>query len=357
MADRQLPRSNGLSRPPPADDLVAVLDAEEATVTLQGCRISPRPAQNHLPATRAKRGTLELERGPEQKSPPAVGPWLADSLDDRWQGYQEQLRRCRRRFSEEAVHELRVATRRLMALFTLLSCVPGRAVGESGRRALKAHLKALNELRDTHVQRLFLEQQMPRFPELFLVRDFLQRRERRLAKAVPAVLEGFKTRKREKWVASLCAEFNRQPGGGRRQAQLLAAVMRGATQAFAEVVARRREIDPADLGTIHRTRIAFKRFRYMVESLSPAFTGLGKRDLRPLAVYQRKMGTLQDLEVMRDCLDRFARAHQGAEVLLRPFCRQLQRRRTRSLRCFLRSADQLLGFWPPPPLAGERVVA
>jgi len=325
---------------------VASFIADQATPTFSGYQLSPHPAQNQWPVVPIKSRAPDLKRGPNQRNPIVVGPWLADSLHDRWQCYQEQFRRCRRRFSEESIHELRVATRRLMALFTLLSCVPSGAVGENGRRMLKHHLKALNELRDTHIQRLLLERQMPRFPELRVVHEFLQREERRLARTVAPALDRFRTRKLEKWVASLCAEFNSRPADRRRQTQLLGAVVRGTSQAFAEVVARREAIDPADPGTIHRTRVAFKRFRYMVESLSPAFTGLGKRELRPLAIYQRRMGNLQDLEVMRRCLDRFAREHEGAEDLLRPFCRQIEHRRARSLRTFLQSADQLYGFWP-----------
>ena len=267
--------------------------------------------------------------------------------------YQQELRRCRKQFSEDSVHELRVATRRLMALFTLLSCLSGGEAGEEARRELKRRLKTLNELRDTHVQRLFLEEQMPRFPELFLVRDFLQRRERRLTKSVDSALDSFKTRKLEKWVATLSNEFSRRPDDSRHQNLLLAEVARGTSQAFSQVVARRRAINPKQPATIHRTRVAFKRFRYMAESLSPAFTGLGKRELNRLATYQRRMGVLQDLEVMRHCLDEFARAHRGTEELLRPFAREIQRRSTRSLRSFLQTADQLLNFWPPPALTTQ----
>jgi CHAD domain-containing protein len=50
--------------------------------------------------------------------------------------------------------------------------------------------------------------------------------------------------------------------------------------------------------TVHQTRIAFKRFRYMLESLSPAITGPSRRQLRALAYYQRKMGIIQDHEVL-----------------------------------------------------------
>ena len=89
----------------------------------------------------------------------------------------------------------------------------------------------------------------------------------------------------------------------------------------------------------------------MVESLSPALTGLGKRQLRALAYYQRKMGIIQDLEVMQRCVARFLREHQRAEAALRPFCRHLRQRRLRALRSFLKSADRLFDFWPPARLA------
>jgi len=254
-------QSNTRSIPPPGGDSVASLTADEATPTLPGCQISPHLAQNQRPVVPMKSRAPDLKGRPNQRNPVAVGPWLADSLQDRWQRYQEQFRRCRRRFSEESIHELRVAARRLMALFTLLSCVPGGAVGENGRRMLKRQLKALNELRDTQVQRRFLAQQVPRFPELLLVHDLLEREECRLARTVATAPDRFRTRKLEEWVMSLRAEFNRQPADRRRQTQLLGAVVRGTTRAFAEVVARREAIDPTDPDTIHRTRVAFKRFR------------------------------------------------------------------------------------------------
>src|SRR5439155_18571706 len=116
--------------------------------------------------------------------PIEVGVCLAESLCSRWQTYDKQLRECQRNFSEESVHQLRVATRRLMTQFVLLSCaVPGVKV-EKARRFLKRQLKVLGEIRDIQVQRMFIEKQMPRFPGLIPVRDFLQHRERDLAASV-----------------------------------------------------------------------------------------------------------------------------------------------------------------------------
>ncbi len=95
---------------------------------------------------------------PVRPVPAAVGPILAAALESRWESYREQLRRCQEEFSEEAVHELRVATRRLLAQFILLSCVAPSAALEKARRILKRRLAVLGDLRDTQVQRLFIEQ-------------------------------------------------------------------------------------------------------------------------------------------------------------------------------------------------------
>jgi CHAD domain-containing protein len=290
---------------------------------------------------------------PARPVPVAVGPILAMALDSRWQSYREQLRQCQRKFSEEAVHELRVASRRLLAHFTLLSCAAPSAALEKARRVLKRRLAALGDLRDTQVQRLFIEQKTASFPELVLVRDWLERRERRLAQSAAEKVNRFKTRKLERWIAAMSADLTANAGRSRAQRQLASVILRATAQAFAEAVERRRAIDLADLRTIHQTRVAFKRFRYILESLSPGITGLSKRQLRALAYYQRKMGIIQDLEVMQACVARYVRVDNRRKALLQRFSRHLAQRRARALRSFLKSADHLFEFWPPAALVAR----
>jgi len=268
-------------------------------------------------------------------------------LQGRWESYRGQLRGCQENFSEEAVHELRVATRRLMAQIVMLDCIALGKAAENARMLLKRRLKALGELRDTHVQRLFIEKQMTRFPELIFVRDFLQRRERRLERAAREKVKGSKTRKLEKWVSRLSEHLVGKRAAPAAVVRLSTLVVQAANQAFVDVVRRRQAIDPANPSTVHRTRIAFKKFRYMVEALSPDLTGLDKADLRALARYQKRMGILQDLEVMQQCVQDFGQNQEGMKTLLEPFNRYLQIRRARALRTFLESADDLFRFWPP----------
>jgi len=275
---------------------------------------------------------------------------LAKALRSRWESYRAELRRCQDDFSEQTVHKLRVATRRLIAQFDIAGCVTPGTTAEKARWCLKGRLKALGELRDTHVQRLFIERRMERFPELILVRDFLQRRERGLERAAAAKVKGFKTRKLEEWTLGLEVHLTRKPAQARRPDRLATIVARATTKAFLAVASRREAMDPANPSTIHRTRVAFKKFRYMLESLSPDFTGLSKRELRRLANYQRRMGILQDLEVMQQCVTAFVHEREGINALLAPFTRYLRASRARALRSFLKSADELFGFWPPGTL-------
>ncbi len=337
----------GLAGLPPANaGIVALAEQGPEPTSLPGLEplILPSPVR---PVMGRSPGAPPAAPLNAWRIPATAGSVLADSLGDRWELYRARLRSCQDDFSEETVHELRVATRKLMAQFVLLGCVTPGQTAENARRVLKRRLKALGDLRDAHVQHSFVERQAVRFPELMLVRDFLRRRERKLEKAAAAKVKRFKIRKLEKWTLALAQHLAGQSGPTGRPARLASRVARATAEAFADLVHRRQAIDPANAITIHRTRIAFKKFRYMVESLSPGLTGLSKRDLRTLAYYQRRMGILQDLEVIQQSINGFVETHEGMEGLLQPFLRYLHARRARALRSFLKSADKLFLFWPP----------
>jgi CHAD domain-containing protein len=346
-----LPQSKVIALPPPSVAAPAVVPSATQVASPW---LPPPPPQRPAEATDGFNERLSLRPpGTPKHGPVAVGPYLAQGLDGRWQSYRRQLRKCQEKFSEGAVHELRVATRRLLAHFTLLSCLAPSGALEKARRVLKRQLTSLGDLRDTHVQRLFVEQKTATYPELLLLRSWLKRRERRLVESAAEKVDRFKTGKLEKWIFTMTAELMADAGGKKRQCRLEPIVLRATAQAFAEVVDRRRAIDLADPITIHKTRVAFKRFRYMVESLSPGLTRLTKRQLRTLAYYQRKMGIIQDLEVLQAFVAGYVRENEKGAALLRPFCRHLRQRRARALRSFVKTADRLFGFWPPAALASR----
>jgi CHAD domain-containing protein len=339
MMPPQLCQSNVASLPPPPEtEIASWLESPPALSPLSN--LQPLDSKEPVPFAPTE---ITFDR----PAPRPTGTVLARALARRLDTYINQLRHCQRDFSETSVHELRVATRRLIAQFVLLSCITPGASARKACRLLKRRLKALGKLRDTHVQRLLLERQLTRFPELLLVRDFLQRQERRLERAAAAKVTGFKARKLEKWATDLSEFLVANAGSGRRSARMTAAIERATAGAFGDVVRCRQAIVPTEAANVHRTRLAFKKFRYMVESLSPELTGLGKRELRALAHYQRRMGLLQDLEITQHCLNDYMQQNGGTEDLLRPFGRYLRSRRARALRSFLKEADRVFEFWPP----------
>jgi CHAD domain-containing protein len=271
---------------------------------------------------------------------------LLKVLQLRRQAYEVQLKKCQLRCSEEAVHQLRVSIRRLISHVALLECAFPGADLKKARRILKGQMTHLSKLRDVHVQLTFLKAHRKAFPVLRLMDRQLGKRERKLIKKARLQIRAFGNKKP---TISLQALELRLIAAGdaatrRRQAK---AVLRETLHAFREVVRRRRAIQITEPSTVHRTRVAFKKFRYMVEALSPDFTGYNNRQVRRLALYQRKMGLVQDLEVLQRTVNAFASKKPAHKPRLEPFGKYLQGRRQRALRRFIATADDLYQFWPP----------
>jgi len=69
---------------------------------------------------------------------------LSNALKTRWDDYKIKLRACRANFSEEAVHNFRVAVRRLLAALDLLHSLTQNIKIKKIRRALKDQLDHLD---------------------------------------------------------------------------------------------------------------------------------------------------------------------------------------------------------------------
>src|SRR5437867_1660483 len=79
---------------------------------------------------------------------------------DRWEMFLKRLKRCRKKGSERSVHDLRVATRRLIAAVDLLATVSANGRVRKTRQLLKRLLKLMGSLRDRQVQLLQVEKML-----------------------------------------------------------------------------------------------------------------------------------------------------------------------------------------------------
>jgi hypothetical protein len=63
---------------------------------------------------------LNSDSRPAQETGLTLKAHLLVSTQALWRGYRKKLRRCQEQFSEISVHDLRVQTRRLLALVSLV---------------------------------------------------------------------------------------------------------------------------------------------------------------------------------------------------------------------------------------------
>jgi CHAD domain-containing protein len=275
---------------------------------------------------------------------------LLDSVDERLGTFCATLKHCQKKSSEEAVHDLRVAMRRLMSMLDLLASIHPESNLRKSRRRLKKQLNMFGPLRDVQVQVLSVAKMLPSFPELREFYAYLVKREGSLVQHLDVEVEHVKTGKVKKAIGAAIQQAEGLLDTPAKQREQLAAAIRAVDAAFNIVVQRKLAINPTDSATIHPMRVAFKKFRYMVESLAPMLEWVTRQRLKAMNAFQSSMGAIQDAEVLLSRATAFARKRcTESGTALAPALVELARRRATLTESFLRTADTLYTFWRPVP--------
>ncbi|HMP81594.1 MAG TPA: CHAD domain-containing protein [Verrucomicrobiota bacterium] len=298
-----------------------------------------------------------MKRGQRRKTSSTATPdvlkHLADSLDTGWNRYRKRLKQCQEGFSEAAVHQSRVETRRLLSTIELLGAFLPEAGIEKARVSLKAHLDTFDKLRDTQVQLIYVGHLTEKFPAAREFHEWLVRREDRFLRATRKAVKRIKTGRTGRRIRV----FHKAVKHRRKQMTPEAAFKAVGTsvdRAFKRVATLCGKVRGEDTETIHRTRIAFKRFRYMAEALSPLLPALTDEHRRAMRGYQSLMGDIQDVEVLIATFGKFRRKEN---VTGRAVCKleeELHKRRQWLIRVYLYAAGKLGQFWPPRPFAPQK---
>lgn len=272
---------------------------------------------------------------------------LVRSLRQHWKRYRKELKRCQRKCSPKAIHAFRIETRRLLSTLELLSgFLPARRV-EKVQRILKQHRDIFDDLRDTQVQLAAVGSMRRAFPAARPFHAWLREREECFVRKAGKNIRKAETGRLGKLIAAGCEEVEERLRDSTPR-KALAVILRSVDRAFRRTRQLRARNDARDAFTIHRTRVAFKRFRYMMEALAehlPAVTG---ERLAAMHHYQTMMGEIQDAEVLLATLDKFLLQQEIKAEAVRRFRTELLHRRQRLIRVYLKAADQLLEFWPLP---------
>jgi CHAD domain-containing protein len=239
--------------------------------------------------------TTSVMQEPSKSVP--VNQFLLAALEERWENYHAELKRCRKEFSNEAVHDLRSASRRMLAFIRLLKSISPRPRLQKLTRAFKDQLDEFDDLRNIQVVLAEVSETVKELPQLQEFQDHLQSVEKGLLKTLRKrlrVVDLFDVSKR---VRRLRESLKRE-----RDDDLLLHSFQAVDDAFLLTKRRRDWINPAQATSIHRVRIAFKTFRYMVEIIYPLVDDYPPENLERMHDYQSLMGEIQDVEVILQAL-------------------------------------------------------
>ena len=227
-----------------------------------------------------------------------VGQAVRASFDH----FAAELRVAQQKGEKAEAHDLRVGIRRLLAALELALALDEELLPARLLRDLKRVLDALSPLRDLEIQRQALEgQELPESTRRELTKR-LARREHKVRRALKKRVEDFPLRRSEAAVASACAVLDAGDGDRTQSAKL--AVVGAIARRYWAFDRRRRAASDAGMKELHRVRIAFKKYRYVVELGAPLLKPISEQSREAMKLFQDQLGALQDSTVVLELLDR-----------------------------------------------------
>jgi CHAD domain-containing protein len=267
-----------------------------------------------------------------------------------WKTYLAELKRCRLEFSNEAVHDLRVATRRIMAVLQFLHSLEPRPRLRKLIHTFKEQLDEFDELRDTQVILAEISESLQELPQLQGFQKQQQHFENKLLKRLRKKFRHFESNDLRRRVRKVHETLEKESRAG-----FETPVLQPVDDAYLSVDQRLSVMDAARPATIHRVRIAFKRFRYMVEIVHPLLAGFPLDQLKRMNEYQSLMGEVQDAEVFMQTLSDYAENASAQD--LETVHRYYARRHAEAIAAFVAEKNRLHQFWralPDQPFPWEK---
>lgn len=222
---------------------------------------------------------------------PTAAPYVVKKLRDAEAAVGAAVPRVVHSADDAAIHDLRVAIRRLRTLLKMSRKLFGRWQADVVRRSFADVMRATGDLRDEEV----LEETLANASHHPAFEGWLERRkarERKLRQAVVARLErGDLDRARVLLKALLV--FPVKP---ERDIELARFARRTVERARRGVEARR-DVTVDDVEGLHALRIAYKELRYSIELLSDALPIDARALLEPATVFQKRLGEIHDVDV------------------------------------------------------------
>jgi CHAD domain-containing protein len=215
--------------------------------------------------------------------------------------YRKNLFLVKSEFSEDNVHDLRVAIRRFVSVLELLSNFILSPHFKKIRKEIKVQFDLLSELRDIQVMAESVRKLQENFPKMDTFLEYLLKEETKLIQDITKFFKNIKVKKIDIYSIYILFKLRTEKIDPSINFHSVSEFL---TLKLNELNNFRKELDSANVKTIHNLRIKTKKFRYLVESLADLIPD-SKITLKFLAGQQTKMGLIQDAEVLSKEFQKF----------------------------------------------------
>ncbi len=199
---------------------------------------------------------------------------------------------------DEAIHDMRVAIRRLRTLLKMSRRLYGVWHTDVVRRSFADVMRATGDLRDEEVLEETLGE-ASEHPDFVAWVGARKAREQRLRRAVVTRIErGDLDRARLMLKALLVFPVDPELDMD------LARFARKTVERARRKVEDKRDVETSDVLGMHDLRIAYKELRYSIELLSDALPIDARALLEPATVFQKRLGEIHDADVAIEVLSR-----------------------------------------------------
>ncbi len=265
---------------------------------------------------------------------------LVERFDLLKEKFETNYKLVKDEFSPDSIHDLRVASRRILAFINFDIHFSETLYSQDLRKELKRLLKRLNNLRDFQVQIDFCAKVASKFPELI---EFLYHLKK---------LEEFEKYKLQEKFASDYFKgifgllfFYRLEFKNKIQSQNVDeyVIISYCREILRSLITTIEQIEKGNYPTYHKVRLALKRFRYTMEILE-SYLGIENSEIKKLQSVQNILGSIQDLTVLKEIFSDFLLSKNLSEEGFVDFKKYVENRLIRLEDEFSENIE-FLNFW------------
>ncbi|MCL5990850.1 MAG: CHAD domain-containing protein [Bacteroidetes bacterium] len=268
--------------------------------------------------------------------------FFVDALDKTFSNYSKRYKSCIKNFSDDSVHDIRVSIRRFIALLKLLeSLYPNEYISQL-KKVIKQQLKSFSKLRDTDVQIGNMKEVIHKEPVLYTFYNDLLRNESTLINNIQESLPDYNIIEIEGLVLFIKMELKKAIAANLVTENQIIMI---AKLAFIRVMDLYEEANSVDLDSIHKVRLAFKNYRYIMEIIQTL--GLdSKYNFDAMKQFQTILGNIQDnVSLIRDIQSFINIQTEIPDDAYAPAINEILKQREELVKEFFNYKDKLPALW------------